>query len=785
MTDIPLNSNIQLKQALTQLASVASDSAAARQAIEVVVRQLENEQISLSPATSAQIKAVLLPTTALQGTLLNGQSYQVKLSQERTDLLQFFSKNAASELTKLPLTEQLTQTLLKLPANQLSQLLSQNKLNFVTDTSAKSKNLFAVLPGAVANTTAAQVANKQILLDLLGTKPQQTITLPSTPNQLFQKGEVVNIEMWVKGKNWQLLVNILDRPQQAKSTSEQVSLSFRQTPGQTASQGVQSEPTTFRAQLDAKNQPMMPNANMNSSNLSITLKPDLVTAIIKNLLQQHSATQNVEISLALKSITTQLAQNKTPGDKALLDKVLNLVPEKISLQFKANGENSLHIQHPKLVANLGLTSAQLNSLASAKIIVPRLVSTNKPQSLDNIVQPQANIRAHVSTFNAVTIKGSSLDTNTSTQTSVSNKLNLGNENAATKSANQTEKIYTNSLPEFKTNNVNSEFKSNIASMVNNEFVGSKPAQLSLLQNLLRLSQPKAELPSTILSNIDKLVSDPTLIKTLSEQPAQSWLKQVVEEIRLSLPQGKEQDASNIKQLMSAPSLPLSAVQMITPPPSQGLLSGLVTLLQVSLASRLLRNQPSQAERLAQILPSIFTDSPKGDTQTNPSKSLQEFSQLEQKSQLIREISRLLADHQSNKLTNAEKQLQGQETYYYNLPSLFGDKFNNIELLVKREEHNKEEKQQNANTPKTWQLTMKLSVGELGELLTKAKLRPDQVEIDFYASNDAVKHQVMNFMPLLKRRLSSLGIEVAKTQCQLGKIPQTLAERPYHIFQTKA
>ena len=81
--------------------------------------------------------------------------------------------------------------------------------------------------------------------------------------------------------------------------------------------------------------------------------------------------------------------------------------------------------------------------------------------------------------------------------------------------------------------------------------------------------------------------------------------------------------------------------------------------------------------------------------------------------------------------------------------------------------------------------MKLGVGDIGELLTKAKLQPDQLALDFYASNDAVLKQLMNFLPLLKRRLVSLGIEVTKSQCQLGKIPETLDQRSYHIFKAKA
>ena len=80
--------------------------------------------------------------------------------------------------------------------------------------------------------------------------------------------------------------------------------------------------------------------------------------------------------------------------------------------------------------------------------------------------------------------------------------------------------------------------------------------------------------------------------------------------------------------------------------------------------------------------------------------------------------------------------------------------------------------------------MKLSAGDLGELLTKAKLRQGTLELDFYTSNEQTKHQVMNYLPLFNKRLTALGIEVTKSQCQLGKIPDTLRQRPYQLLQTQ-
>ena len=152
---------------------------------------------------------------------------------------------------------------------------------------------------------------------------------------------------------------------------------------------------------------------------------------------------------------------------------------------------------------------------------------------------------------------------------------------------------------------------------------------------------------------------------------------------------------------------------------------------------------------------------------------------------MREISRLFAGHQSSKIGNAEQLLQGQDTFYYTLPSALANKLQDIELLIRREhESSPEEQADDAQNNKVWHLTIKLSAGDLGEVLTKAKLRHGTLELDFYTSNEQTKHQVMNFLPLFNKRLTALGIDITKSQCQLGKIPDTLRQRPYHLLQTQ-
>jgi hypothetical protein len=779
MTEIPPNTNFQLSQALNQLTQAAPDSAVARQAIEVIVKQLEGNLISLNPTNTAQLKAALLPNTNLQGSLDSGQRYQVKLNTQQQSVLQFFSAGANGNLSTIPLSEPLTQLILRLPAQQLNQLISTVLPQLKLMSAGVNTNTLAVLPA-----TIVEQGNKQLALNFDSLKPPFTLNLSVNQTLPVTQGDKVAVEISAKGNVWQLNIIKLTQAEVASLKHlDQVILSNRDLSGLAKTSPLNTPNSLLSGTVDKAiissqtTQPSAQETKQAVQSLKINLTPETAAPLIKSLLSEQASRQAIELPVQLKTLVSQLVQSNNTGSQELLNKVLSTVPDKISLQVKASGEAALLIQHPKLVANLPLTVAEMDSLKPLKIAGLETLKTE-------LILTKANGETNKAVQSTTTTLKVAQDIN-SGKTGVDINPLTGANIDNSRIAEQGKLLTTTPLLDVKTLQQLIESNPGIKSVITPQLLNNKSEQSELLQNLLRVSQPKAELASTVLSNIDKILNDPANFKGFSESTTQNWLKQLSQEITQVLPQGKEQDASQIKQLMTAPPLSTSSVQLVTPPASQGLLSGLITLLQVSLAARLMRNQPSQAERIAQILPSLFSDTSKTGSTPNPAKAMQEFSQLEQRQQLMREIGKLLSDHQTNKLKNAEKLLQGQETFYYNLPSVFGGVFKNIELLIKREEQKDQQSEQSANQTQNWQLTMKLGVGELGELLTKAKLRPDQLEMDFYASNAAVLKQLMNFLPLLKRRLDALGIEMTKSQCQLGKIPDTLDERSYHIFKAKA
>jgi hypothetical protein len=304
--------------------------------------------------------------------------------------------------------------------------------------------------------------------------------------------------------------------------------------------------------------------------------------------------------------------------------------------------------------------------------------------------------------------------------------------------------------------------------------------LSEIQTLLRKLQPIADSPSKSIHAIDQ---SNLSIKEVEQSTVKQLIEAAVAQIKQSIPAGKLEDAQHIKQLLSAPAQLLSTSQLVNANNPNGMVGGLVTLLQLTLAARLNREQPQLTQRIASLLGAVTATA--ASTSNKPSRIVQDLNQVQQKHQLLKEIARLLAGHQTNKLASAEQKIQGQENFYYILPINIGNQFKDIELLIKRKKENEKQTDSTQEQAKAWHLTMKMDISDIGQLLSKAKVLDNGLELSFYSSNDQVKERVIQFIPQLTTRLKQLGIEVIRSDCQLGKIPDSLQKRPYHLFETQA
>tara|TARA_R110002153_G_scaffold33461_3_gene100975 strand:+ start:2586 stop:4976 length:2391 start_codon:yes stop_codon:yes gene_type:complete len=796
MPDISQSSQATISQAITQLSQLASTSEVARQGVDVLVKHLAGNVLSLNKNTVLLNKVVLINNPEITGKLTEGQTHQVKLSLENSPALEFFSTSSAKLTSVIPLTDQQLQSLLRLPAKQLipSNLLvksdTTNTLPVLNATvlAALTKGLPNIqIPSELIKpqtaTSPIQTQQNTLRVSLTDQKPAIELALPVKQLNQFTVGEKVSLSLAPKGNNWQLTIiqNKTDLSNQPKSISEDKvqlrnQLSTSALPSQPAPNKIASQ---FLAQTNVTATQTNSNSEMRvAKDQQSLLTPILATPIIKASLGELKLDKSASFELPIKPVLQQLSKINNEQNQALIQKLQTLPIDKISLQIKPSGEIDLLIQSSKPVATMPVTKEIAQALAPLKLPNQLAVMKQLNLSIENSKLIQTPVQT---TRSEVSPKTQRLGTENSQQITADNKTR-----PIVPPVDGTKSPETRLSMQEAASNLQAQVQEKplAQSVISQSLLANKPEQINLVQSLLRIVQAKAEAPAITLQSIEKALVDGEFFKGVTEQPSKQLVEQVLQQIKQALPQGKEQDVNQIRQLLTTPALNLSALQMINPTSSQGFMSGLITLLQMSLSARLTRIQTSRTEHITETLNNVLSGTSKAKPSVS-SKAMGEMSQLEQRHQLMKEIGRLLSGHQTSKLSNAEQMIQGQESFYYNLPTAFGGTIKDIELLIKREDNNKEDQAADEQSNKTWQLTMKLAVGELGELLTKAKLRSDTLEINFYASNEAVKIQVMNYLPLLRRKFDSLGIEVSKSHCQLGKIPDTLQQRPYHMFQAKA
>lgn len=242
-------------------------------------------------------------------------------------------------------------------------------------------------------------------------------------------------------------------------------------------------------------------------------------------------------------------------------------------------------------------------------------------------------------------------------------------------------------------------------------------------------------------------------------------------------------AQKLQSLILTPALLTTPTSLTTPIATSNFVQGLVVLLQLSLAGRALQRQPG-LKGLVDAPDSILTKTLSvAGSKATPSRVAQDISALDNRFNLIANLKTLLSNHQQAKVGSIDSRLQGQDTFYYILPS-FSQHTAPPELLVQRDPKHKDHADTKKQGQALWNVTMKLDIGETGKVLAKSKIDLDTITLDLYASNSTLLARVADTLPYLEKRLTELGLNVAKTSFQTGVIPTSLNSRPHQIFETR-
>ncbi|MFZ8198915.1 flagellar hook-length control protein FliK [Alteromonas portus] len=334
--------------------------------------------------------------------------------------------------------------------------------------------------------------------------------------------------------------------------------------------------------------------------------------------------------------------------------------------------------------------------------------------------------------------------------------------------------------------------------------GSKSSLVSLASLAQTLSSQAKGLSTSLLSNIAAqlattkskgeeialVVSDShtTIAGSKTKESVPGENESAIEGVKsgtkkLALDMNEQGLSQRLQQLISSQALVTTPINLTSPVNASSFVQGLVALVQLALAGRALQRQPGLKEQIDAPDSIVSKTLANMGVSTQPSRVSQDMNQLDGRQQLLSQLKTLLSSHQQNKIANVDSRIQGQDSFYYVLPSLSQHQ-SPPELLIKREQGGQNNKHAQAGQRSLWNITMKLDIGDSGQVLAKSKIDKSTITLDLYASNDEVLKRIGDTLPYLHKRLTSLGLAVENTSYQRGHIPDTLNSRPHQIFETR-
>lgn len=342
-----------------------------------------------------------------------------------------------------------------------------------------------------------------------------------------------------------------------------------------------------------------------------------------------------------------------------------------------------------------------------------------------------------------------------------------------------------SLLQMQAPGIKSEVQQLIQTLLRFNAVNVEPSSVNigdLTQSLQKMTNQGSTESKQVLTNIiQKLLPTSPVSDTAGTEVSVDNVKSETQPAQVKALQQEAISPQVLRHLFTSPAWLQSPSVLTSSQPGQGMLGGLVQLLQIALLGKQIKSQ-DEIERLFQQQTKTSTVQPQP-LQSATARMVRDLANADNQHNVLKQLKSLLSSHQQSKLSSAEQTLQGQDTFYYLLPA-FQQQQKQAEILIKREpEHQSPDKE--GNQQQRWQLTMKLVIGELGELLTKVKILDKQIDLDIYTSNQNLLEKVANSLPFLLKRFKMLGLDVEHHKVQLGKIPDTLATKPYQILETMA
>lgn len=784
-----MNLQAVVSQALQQLVAHQANApqgsqALVKQGIQVLVQQLAGNRLQLSLPTALRgdgkgapaNAAVLIDTTGKQLPLTTGQHYQIQLdtSKSAPSLLFFAKETASNTLSQQPVSRQ-----------NLALLLQSLPLSRGL---AKQLDALPAITVGIVNSHKGQNGKTQLQVQLPApsnsvSPPKITLQLQQPPASqsvkntgqipVFPPGESIRLTLQNTAKYWQVQLEPAPATGNNTSTSLTATASAQLSQPQDkasllqvllARQAHTASKPTLESQPQQKQGGQQPASSATATQQipqpAHPFQPIQLNrqTLLQSLRQIEQATPAMTSSASQGQNTPKMPQQRAEqGSSQPLQSIMRALQAShaatVTLSTDKSGQPRLHIVTPDTPLLRIPISPNIAKQITQHLLQPASQANQQPSDKTGNTTAQASN----------TIKSQPPQTQSAPANSQYTK-----QGAMAQPAQPGSTI--TATPSMVDDNAPSRQPS---------LTSVQSAQLAKIAPLLRKVLVHTAPPAHSVQHIQQAISDPQLQQ-------HHLLKPLLQPVREQLASIQNQPPSfeQIRHWLTAPALPLSnTLTQVTGSTSNSLVQGLVSLLQLGLSARLQHQQPAHQDSLLHSI-SRFIPSLQSATRPALSRAVQDLAQNDNRYQLIREIGRLLAGHTSSKLASAEQSLQGQDNLYYVLPHAQGQAGRDTELLIRREQPGSQPKKAKHNKHSVWHLSVKLDVGEQGQILSKAKLQNQTLTLNMYVSKIALKTRVLEYLPYLNKRLTQLGIEVSQSQCQLGVIPEHLQARPHQIFSTQ-
>ena len=730
----------------TMLASMPTPQQSMRVSVQATVTQLTSNQLSLTLADGQPLNLSLKPDAAAQLSAdikNNGKLVSLSLNQvpgdtgkltvsvtsaKQANLASQGTQSAASTLQAAPLSvtdSKITTVLTNALRSQGIAFGHGNPVNGnVPDAIAK------LLPNIQSQNTLQQVS----MLSLKG----NTLTSYSAASQAVLTFPTSDSGTVIPRASQQLAAKLSASAIPVGAMVEKTagnSSALTETTGKTSANG--SENVAQRAKTDS--------ANHASNSSSITLSPEFSTAVDS----KGASIQGTDVHKAIVTLSRALL-SQTGSTQQALTQLTSI------LSGTAEGSDKTTAVLSQIAKQI--TGINSNALPSARPLIAPQVSnaTTTPASPNSSQETNA-----FTNDNTVGLKTGAGDVNT------------GNaDNSLRKGISQLIALLGGSGNSIRGNVTQSNASQGSAT------------QGTATQGKDTLGNHTGAASNTPTTN-DKTANQVTGPKDIDKNSVEAKTSTPNTQQNMQATQNNTDSsiASRIYGLLNAPAIAVTPLSLTSPIAASNFVQGLVALLQLSLAGRALSRQPSlkvQIDSPDSIISKTITNT---SGSAPSSRVAQDVANLDSRTNLLANLKTLLANHQHSKVAQAENRVQGQDSFFYALPSV-SQHYAPAELLVQREPDRQHGKEDKDGEKRLWNVTMKLDIGDAGQLLAKSKIDTDTITIDLYTSNETVLTRVADTLPYLERRLADLGLNVEKMSFQRGHIPDTLNKRPHQIFETR-